>query len=151
MDGPALARIGCTAHLPIIETGIGPSETKAERPARKKGFWNRNDAMAKAARWRDEKRKAFGRTKFQTVETARAQNRQAGLPVQSLGWHGVFGQSASCLKRWVDVLVSELPGGRERSSDRNRPLVEPAPARAPGDDIATYRFRPTRSFGDIRR
>jgi hypothetical protein len=47
VDGPALARIGRTAHLPIIETGIGPSETKAERPARKKGFWNRFDATAR--------------------------------------------------------------------------------------------------------
>jgi hypothetical protein len=83
MDGPALARIGCTAHLPIIETGIGPSETKAERPARKKGFWNRFDAMAKAARRRKGTRNAqrfvLEQTKFRTVETARAQSRKAGF------------------------------------------------------------------------
>ena len=54
MAGCAVARIGRDAHLPDIETGIGPSETKAEKPARKKGFWNRFDAMAKAARWRNE-------------------------------------------------------------------------------------------------
>jgi hypothetical protein len=83
MDGPALARIGCALHLPNIETGIGPSETKAERPARKKGFWNRFDAMAKAARRRNEKRNAqrfvLEQTESQTVETARAQSRKAGF------------------------------------------------------------------------
>jgi hypothetical protein len=83
MDGPALARIGCTAHLPIIETGIGSSETKAERPATKKGFWNRFDAMAKAARRRKETRNAqrfvLVQSKSRTVETARAQDRKAGF------------------------------------------------------------------------
>jgi hypothetical protein len=34
------------------------SQFEFPKPARKKGFWNRFDAMAKAARWRDEKRKA---------------------------------------------------------------------------------------------
>jgi hypothetical protein len=43
----AVARIGRDTHLPLIETGIGPSEAKAERPAAEKGFWNRFDAMAK--------------------------------------------------------------------------------------------------------
>jgi hypothetical protein len=42
-----LARIGQPAHLPDIETGIGPSDTKAEKPANKKGFWNRFDATAR--------------------------------------------------------------------------------------------------------
>ena len=50
----AIARIGGETHLPDIETGIGPSEAKAEKPAAEKGFWNRIDAMAKAARWSPE-------------------------------------------------------------------------------------------------
>jgi hypothetical protein len=56
VDAAALARIASVAHLPHIETGIGPSEAKAERPARKRGFWNRIDATARcrAVEERDE-------------------------------------------------------------------------------------------------
>jgi len=52
----ALARIVSVAHLPDIETGSGPSETKAERPAWKRGLLNRIDATARcrAAEVRDE-------------------------------------------------------------------------------------------------
>jgi hypothetical protein len=43
-------------HLPDIGTGIGPFETKAERPAPERGFWNRFDATARcrAVEERDE-------------------------------------------------------------------------------------------------
>ena len=72
--------------------------------------------MAKAAWWRNEKRKAqrfvLEQTKSQTVEAARAQNRKAGLPA----WCRGFAESSDKVKPFeaqVDVMVSEPPGGRE--------------------------------------
>jgi nitrous oxide reductase accessory protein NosL len=61
---------------------MGPSETKAERPAAEKGFWNRFDATAKCRvveGWREGSK---GSPKAQTIpdrEAAKAQSRQAGL------------------------------------------------------------------------
>jgi hypothetical protein len=75
---------------------------------------------------------------------------KVGFSELSLGFAKLSGD-AKLLEAQIEEPVSEPPGGRQRSSDRNRPLVEPAPARAPDDDIATDRFRPARSFEDIRR
>jgi hypothetical protein len=69
--------------------------------------------MAKAARWRDEKRKAFGRTKFQTVETARAQNRKAGFAgLVPRNWWSFRAKPRPLSGPGRRDTVSEPPGGK---------------------------------------
>ena len=72
--------------------------------------------MAKAARWRDEKRNAqrfvLGQTKSQTVETARAQSRKAGLPAWCRGY-AASSDKAKPFEAQADEKVSEPPGSRK--------------------------------------
>ena len=72
--------------------------------------------MAKAARWRDEKRNAqrfvLGQTKSQTVETARAQSRKAGLPAWRRGY-AASSDKAKPFEAQADEKVSEPPGSRK--------------------------------------
>ena len=72
--------------------------------------------MAKAARWRDEKRKAqrfvLEQTKSQTVETARAQSRKAGLPAWCRGY-AASSDKAKPFEAQADEKVSEPPGSRK--------------------------------------
>jgi hypothetical protein len=73
---PVRKRPGRSRHETESCACLGPSETKAETPARTKGFWNRLDATAMPSRWRDESRAIFGLLRFQTGEAVTAQSRQ---------------------------------------------------------------------------
>src|SRR5690606_37419165 len=93
-----LARIARAAHPPHIETGIGPSETKAERPATEKGFWNRIDATARcrAVEERDEATRGEqspGKPDPEPLRPRRRKVGQAGLPARCRGWARPSGQT----------------------------------------------------------
>src|SRR5690606_25177476 len=133
-----LARIARAAHPPHIETGIGPSETKAERPATEKGFWNRIDATARcrAVEERDEATRGEqspGKPDPEPLTPRRRKVGQAGLPARCRGWARPSGQTGPPKPR-EGKPVSEPPGGGVQSSDQAQPPTEPAPARAPGDE-----------------
>src|SRR5687767_2689320 len=75
--------------------------------------------MARAARWRNEKRKAqrfvLVQSKSQTVEAARAQSRKAGLPAWCRGL-AASSDKAKPFEAQVDETVSEPPEAGSRSS-----------------------------------
>src|SRR5690606_7277210 len=82
MAGSAVARIGQCRHLPFVDTGIGPSEAKAERPAAEEGFRNRFDATAKSRAvegWTESPEVRQGADLLQTVKPRRRKVDKAGL------------------------------------------------------------------------
>ena len=79
MDNWTVPRLPESARRRTFQSsrrGLALPRQRPKGQRRRRDFGTGSTRRRDAARWRDEKRNVFGRTKSQTVETARAQSRQ---------------------------------------------------------------------------